>query len=177
MRTQLSRAVVVLILCAPGTGAAQGMPAQFAGTWVSAPYELPLRTDFDRSVWGPDATSVRQVQLVLASSGAGTLTVNRKVTDGTGATVKASTSIEEATITVGGPTDTAHGRTSHAVTVVSAERRYPDDPAYRWPLDGLKVTVTALERDGAPALEVRFDTPEGRGSFWEILKKEPGARR
>lgn len=177
MRTQLSQAVVVLILCAPGTGAAQGMPAQLAGTWVSAPYELPLRTDFDRSVWGPDATSVRQTQLVLTPSGTGTLTVNRKVTDGAGQTVKASTSVEEATLTVGAPTDTAHGRTNHAVTVVSAERRYPDDPDYRWPLDGLRVRVTALERDGAPAIEVRFDTPEGRGSFWEILKRESAARR
>jgi hypothetical protein len=172
MRRRLTKAVALLILCAPWTVAAQGKPTALAGTWVSAPYELPLRTDFDRSVWGPNATSVRDVRFVIASAGESTLTITRKVLDASRQTVKASTSVEEAKVIVGTPLDTTNARTNYTVTLVSAERRYPDDPEYRWPLDGARVSVVTLERDGQPAVEIRFDTPEGKGSFWETLRRE-----
>src|SRR5262245_37400963 len=61
--------------------------ASLAGTWTSAPDEMKLTTDFDRSVWGAGATSVRTVALVVQSSGNARLTVTRKVNDAKGRTV------------------------------------------------------------------------------------------
>jgi hypothetical protein len=54
--------------------------------------------------------------------------------------------------------------------VKAAERRYPDDPDSRWPLDGVRVIVATFA-DDPRALEIRFDTPEGRGSFWETVRR------
>ena len=54
--------------------------------------------------------------------------------------------------------------------VKHAERRYPDDPKGTWELDGLRVTVSTFTDDPS-RIEVRVDTPEGRGSFWETLRR------
>lgn len=192
MRTHVVTAAAVFMLCAHGNATAQtpartadsgapkaaGPPAaaatvspRLAGVWASAPDELKLTSDFDRSVWGPEATSVRTVELTMEPSGEGTLTVTRKVVDAQGRTVAASTSIEEARIAVGGAQPGTAGRIDHEVTVVSAVRRYPDDPDYRWPLDGLKVQVVTFSDGDGESLEVRVDTPEGKGSFWETLRR------
>ena len=196
MRTPVMTAAAVLMLCAHGITTAQTRPAQpaalkttpaagataafspsLAGTWASAPDELKLTSEFDRSVWGPDATSVRTVDLTIKPTGEGVLTVTRKVVDAKGQTVKASTSIEEAHVTIGGSETGPAGRIEHAVKVVSAERRYPDDPDYKWPLDGLKVELVTFADGDGNSVEVRFDTPEGKGSFWETLTRGKGARR
>lgn len=198
MRTLIT-AAAVFMLCAPGIAAAQTPPRaadaktsnatapatgattkfspQLAGTWKSAPDELKLTTDFDKSVWGPDATSVRTVDLTIEPSGEGTLTVTRKVVDAKGQTVTASTSIEEAQITIGGSQQGPAGRIEHAVKVVSAVRRYPDDPDFKWPLEGLTVQlVTFADGDGS-SMEVRFDTAEGKGSFWETVTRAGAKNR
>ena len=66
-------------------------------------------------------------------------------------------------------------RVEHQVSVTSAVRLFPDDKDYRWTIDGLKVKlVTFTDRD-ANSLEVRYDTPDGRGSFWETLKRGAAA--
>jgi hypothetical protein len=198
MRTHVTTAAAVLMLCTHGITAAQ-TPARttpsaaltdtgrsaaaatfsprLAGTWRSAPDELKLTSEFDRSVWGPDATSVRTVDLTIQPSGEGTLTVTRKVLDARGRTVAASTSIEEAQIAIGGSEQGTAGRIEHSVKVVKAERRYPDDPDYHWPLDGLGVQVVTFADGDGNTIEVRFDTPEGRGSFWETLTRGKAARR
>lgn len=199
MRTHVTMAAAVLMLCThgittaqtparttknsaaptdtgPSTAAATFAP-RLAGTWKSAPDELKLTSDFDRSVWGPDATSVRTVDLAIKPSGEGTLTVTRKVLDARGRTVAASTSIEEAQIAIGGSEPGPAGRIEHDVKVLKAERRYPDDPGYRWPLDGLNVEVVTFADGDGNTIEVRFDTPEGRGSFWETLTRGTAARR
>ena len=49
--------------------------------------------------------------------------------------------------------------------------RYPDDPESTWPLDGASVKVVTFSDGDGDSLEVRFDTPEGRGSFWETLRR------
>jgi hypothetical protein len=170
MRTQLT-AILAAVLLSVSTHAAQ-LPKEFAGSWKSAPYELPLATDFDRSVWGPDARSVRNTQLRIQPTGEGILTVTRTVLDAKGKSVPGSTSIEEARIRVGARQESRiASREEYAVTVASAERRYPDDPGYKWPLEGLRVRLTVIEEEGRRNLEVRFDTPEGRGSFWETLRR------
>jgi hypothetical protein len=103
-------------------------------------------------------------------TGEATLTVTRKVIDARGRTVKGSTSIEDARLVLGSARPTVAERSELEVNVTSAERRYPDDPGSRWPLDGLRVVVATFDDDPG-TLEIRFDTPEGRGSFWEKLRR------
>jgi hypothetical protein len=140
------------------------------GTWRSAPDELPLSTSFDESVWGKNAKSVRTVEMVIRPTGDAMLTVTRKVVDGRGRTVPASTSIEHADIVLGPPENSSDVRSDLAVTVKRAERRYPDDPSSSWPLEGLKVGVATFP-GASESIEVRVDFPEGRGSFWETLRR------
>jgi hypothetical protein len=161
----------------PPHGEGRGAPAntgdvspKLVGSWKSAPSKSPLSTAFDESVWGPNASSVRTVELDVRPSGQAVLTVTTKVVDGRGRVVRGSSAVEEARLMIGKPGETSVAGTEHAVTVVSAERRYPDDPASKWPLEGLKVRL--LTREDSPGVELRYDTPEGRGSFWETLAKD-----
>jgi hypothetical protein len=188
MRTQLITASAVVLLTAAGATAnsrpaallddQQPVSAKAAtterpltGTWRSAPEEMKLTSDFDKSVWGANATSVRTVELVVKSNTDATLRVVKKVVDGRRRTVPASTWIEEAQLRLGGTTPGVADRIEHDVTVASAVRLFPDDPDYRFTIDGLRVKlVTFTARDGN-SLEVRYDTPEGRGSFWETLTR------
>ena len=158
---------------------ADGKPAPaLTGTWRSEPDEMKLTTEFDKSVWGPDATAVRIVELTVQSSGEARLVVTRRVTDAKGRTIAASTSTEEADIVIGAPIESGAVRREHEVKVVKAQRRYPDDPKSSWDLDGLGVKIVTFADGDANTLEVRFDTPEGRGSFWETLRRTgSGARK
>jgi hypothetical protein len=143
------------------------------GTWKSAHQEMRLTTAFDEAVWGSNAKSVRTVELQIQPSGEGVLKVMKQVVDAKGRTVPASTSIEEATLTIGGSRPTISTRIEHDVTVQSAVRTYPDDPVDRWELDGLRVQIVTFADPGNDTLEVRVETPEGRGSFWETLWRDP----
>src|SRR5687767_10299358 len=148
------------------------------GTWKSAPDEMKLTSDFDKSVWGPDATSVRILELTVRPSGEGTLRVTKKVVDGKGRVVPASMWIEETQLKLDAVTLGAGTRLDHQATVVKAVRRFPDDPGYQWPLDGLQVKLVTFQDGDNNSIEVRYDTPEGRGSFWETLRRQrPASRR
>ena len=153
--------------------------SMLVGTWKSAPDEMKLTTDFDKSVWGVNATSVRTVELTVRPGGEGTLRVTKTVVDGKGRVVPASRWIEEAELKLGPATAGAATRIEHEATVVKATRLFPDDPDYRWPLDGLRVKLVTFEDGDGNSIEVRYDTPEGRGSFWETLKRQqrPASRR
>ena len=157
----------------PSPGRPSG-PATLAGTWRSEPFELSLNSDFDKSVWGANAKSIRTVSLQVGASGEATLNVTRKVVDARGRTVAASTSVEEAQIRIGMPRDGVATRVDYDVTVLKAERRYPDDPSYHWTIDGLQVKVTGFT-DSGDAMEVRFDPPDGKGSFWETVRRAGAA--
>ena len=175
MRTRSIVTLVVVSLWSVGA-VAQTPATSLAGTWKSKPNERPLNSEFDRSVWGPNAVSVRVVELVIRPPGDGTLTVTTRVLDARKRPVPGSTAIEAVKLSVGGPQEKVGARTDHAVNVMSAERRYPDDPGHPWPLDGLRVRLTTL--DDAPAsIDMRFDTPEGRGSFWETLERQTAQPR
>lgn len=148
------------------------------GTWKSAPDTMKLTSDFDKSVWGADASSVRTVELVVRPTGDATLRVTKKVVDARGRTVAASTWIEEAQLTLGAPQDGVATRVEHDATVVSAVRLFPDDKEYRWTLEGLKVKVVTFEDGDGNTIEIRYDTPDGKGSFWETLRRDkPGSSR
>lgn len=147
--------------------------AALRGAWRSAALELPLATEFDESVWGKNAKSVRTVDMTVRATGEATVTVRRRVLDARGRVVKGSESIERAELRFAGdgPAQPASsGRLDLPVTVVAAERLYPDDPASRWPIEGLRVGLTRFADDPA-TIEVRVDTPEGQGSFWETLHR------
>ena len=165
---RLTSIALGLAVVLPGMASASN--ADLAGRWRSAPEEISLTTEFDESVWGKNAKSVRTVEMSVRSTGEATLTVTRKVVDARGRTVKGSTSIEEAQLVLGSARPTVADRSELEVAVTSAERRYPDDPGSRWPLDGLRVGVATFDDDPG-TLEIRVDTPEGRGSFWEKVRR------
>ena len=190
MRKQLMTAAAVLLVSAAVTSAQTPSPkpvpngesssagATFdpalTGTWKSAPDEMKLTSDFDKSVWGNDATSVRTVDLVVQPSGEATLKVTKKVVDAKGRALPASTWVEEARLKIGGSSAGVGPRIEHDATVVSAVRLFPDDKDYRWDIEGLRVKLVTFS-DGDGSLEVRYDTPEGRGSFWETLRRDRAA--
>jgi hypothetical protein len=152
-------------------------PASMAGQWKAAPFEVTLTSDYQESVYGKDARSVRQVDLTIRPSGEGTFTVVSSIRDRRGRTVPGTRQIEDVQFTVGDlQRETGH-QPRYTSRIVRAERRYPDDPSYRFPLDGAKLELFVPEgKQGT--LDVRFDTPEGRGSFWETLRRvTPAARR
>ena len=203
MQTRYKMALAVVTLCASGWLSAQtaappgakpaGAPSSKAapaggatpsaradgqsltGMWRSEPYTRELGSDFEKSVWGPNAQSVRTVELNIRASGEATLTVTTKVLDARRRTVPGSTSIEIAQLVIGAAQPAVGVRTDRAVKVTSAERRYPDDPKSTWPIEGLRVQVTTLQ-DAPGTIDLRFDTPEGRGSFWETLKRPAAGR-
>ena len=140
------------------------------GTWHSAVEETALSSSFDESVWGKNARSTRVVEMTVKPTGDATLTVTRRILDARGREITAATSIEYAEVTIGSLKDSIDVRSDLAVTVNKAERRYPDDPKGTWPLEGMKVTVSTFADDPS-RIEVRVDTPEGRGSFWETLRR------
>jgi hypothetical protein len=175
----------VVALCAPvgtagapagaqeGTaaGAEDRMVLALVGAWASEPDRMRLITELERSVWGADAESVRTVEMRIEATGDAILTVTRKIVDPDGQPKPASVSIEAVQLRVGDPLPVRAGRIERAVEVLAAERRYPDDPDYRWPLEGVRVRIIGYEAD-ADAIEIRYDTPEGRGSFWETLRRD-----
>lgn len=191
MRIQLITAAAVFLLSAAGA-TAQTRPSPLpddenqngsanvrvdqalVSTWRSAPDEMKLTSDFDKSVWGDNATSIRRVDLTVRPGGDATLRVTKHVEDGRKRVVPASTWVEEAQLKLGSATPGTATRLEHEVTVVSAVRLFPDDKEYRWPLDGLRVKVVTFSDGDGNTLELRYDTPEGRGSFWETLTRVRG---
>jgi hypothetical protein len=141
------------------------------GTWKTPTERLPLTGDFNEKVWGKNAVSVRDVTLSVKPAGDAVLTVSRKVLDARGRVVPGSASVEQAEITIGAAEPGFATRLDHAVTVVKAERSYPDDPKDRWPLENLRVGVVSFS-DGTPSLEVRFEPADGKGTFSELLTRQ-----
>ena len=177
MRTPIvAAAVAALSVSALSIASAQTSQVleKLAGVWTADPLEVRLNSDFDVSVWGPNASSIRKVELTLKPSGEGAITVTRSVVDGKGQTKPASVSIEEAHLMLKAPDTVDPNRIEPAVQVTKPERRYPDDPKDRTAIDGLvvKIVATDLEHD---RLNVRFDLPDGRGSFGETLVRRKSA--
>lgn len=177
MRNALFMAAAVL-LASTAAATAQtprevaSLDSTLVGTWQSAPEEVRLASDFERSVWGPDASSVRTVALMVQPSGEATLKVTKKVVDAKGKTVPASTWVEDVQLRIGERREGIATRVEHETTVVSAVRLFPDDPEYRWEIDGVRVKVVTFEDGEGDTIEIRYDTPEGHGSFWETLRRD-----
>ena len=162
---------VLTILLVPSLSGAN--TSALTGTWISAPDNRPLSTAFDESVWGKNATAVRTVQMSISETGDATLSITRKVVDGRGRTVQASTSIERADFVLGDVKSSNDVRSELETMVKHAQREYPDDPKATWTIEGLQVGVATFPQKPGE-IEVRVDFPDGRGSFWEILRRAPG---
>jgi hypothetical protein len=151
-------------------------PAWMAGQWTATPFDVELNSDFHRSVYGAGARSLRLVHLTVRPTGEGTFTVTSSVRDRNGRTVAGTRQIEEVRFTVGDLTREPGYQPHYTGRIVRAERRYPDDPASTILLDGAKLDLFVPEGKTG-TLNVRFDTPEGRGSFWETLHRAQGRRQ
>ena len=150
-------------------------PASLAGRWTSAPFELTLTSDFHQSVYGAGARSVRSVTLAIQPSGEGVFTVTSSVHDRRGRVVPGTAEIEEVRFAVGDLAEEP-GRQPHYTTrILRAERRFTDDPASAFAREGVKLALYVQEGK-AGTMEVRFDTPEGTGSFWETIRRTTGGK-
>src|SRR3984957_10757722 len=100
MRKQIgvAAAAAVINLSALGVASAQTHPTleTLSGVWNAEPLKVRLNSAFDVSVWGPDASSLRRVELTIRPSGEGTIKVTRSVVDGRGKPKPATVSVEEA---------------------------------------------------------------------------------
>jgi len=148
-------------------------PAWMAGQWTATPFDVELNSDFHRSVYGAGARSLRLVNLTIRRTGEGTFTVTSSVRDRSGRTVAGTREIEEVRFSVGDLTREPGYQPHYTGRIVRAERRYPDDPGSAVALDGAKLDLFVPDSK-AGTLNVRFDTPEGRGSFWETLRRAQG---
>jgi hypothetical protein len=177
VRTQVVASVVAALqLSALSVLSAQNPSVldKLSGTWNAEPLELKLNSDFDVSVWGPNASSLRNVEMTIRGTGQGTIKVTRSVVDGRGKPKRASVSVEEAALQVRPPETVDANRIEPIVEVENPKRCYPDDPSDCSSLTGLKVKLLAtdLEHD---RIYLHFDLPDGRGSFGETLIRR-GAR-
>ena len=140
-----------------------------AGHWESAPLELALTDEFHRSVYGDGARSVRSVAMTIQPSGDGVFRVTTSVRNRRGY-VPGTQETQEVVFTLGTLVEEAGRPPHYATRVEKAERRFADDPSSAFARDG--VTLAIYPPESKPGtLEVRFDTPEGTGSFWETLSK------
>ena len=149
-------------------------PASLAGRWQSAPFELALTSDFHISVYGSGARSARSVTMTLEPSGKGEFRVTSHVRDRRGRVVPGTQEIQDVRFEVGDLVEEPGRQPHYTSRVAHAERRFADEPASAFPRDGVKLAIYVLDRPGT--LEVRFDTPEGTGSFWETLRRGTGAK-
>ena len=173
MRTSMiAVAAAVLYLSAQSVVSAQTQTPpileRWAGVWTAPRSEVRLNTDFDVSVWGPNATSVRTAQLSLSPDGRGTIKVTRSVVDGHGRTVRASVSVEQTDLHLRLPDKIDPARIEPIVEVMNPQRMYPDSPKDCWPLTGLAVKLFSTDLESGK-LQMRFDLPDGTGSFGETL--------
>ena len=155
----------------PTLASATPAPFPYAGIWQSAADETPLNAPHQEAVWGKNAKEVRTVRMTVQPTGDATMTVTRQGHRRARPRRRGTTSIEHVELVLKEAEQAGGPRVELPVTLKRAERRYPDDPGGTWTIDGLRVTATSFP-DEPSRLEVRLDFPDGRGSFWETLRRK-----
>ena len=151
-------------------------PASLAGRWTSAPLELALTGEFHQSVYGAGASSVRSVTMTIQPSGEGVFTVTSRVRDRGGRVVPGTQEIEEVRFSVGDLVEQPGRQPHYSSRIIKAERRFADDPSSAFARDGVKLALYVPDGKSG-TIEVRFDTPDGTGSFWETVRRTAAAAR
>lgn len=141
-----------------------------AGSWKAQELKIPATSDLDRGVWGPNASKVRNIQLAIEPDGTGTLRIQSSVVDASGRPKRYSQSVIEARLKVGEP-QPGGDRVQPAVTVVSAEERYLDDPKDVRRIEGLRLKLDLMNMESKD-LNIFYETAEGNGSFGETLRRQ-----
>ena len=167
----LSGLVLSSLALSPTALSAQPAPVvpQLAGAWKAQELKIPATSDLDREVWGPNASKVRNVQLAIEPDGSGTLRIQSSVVDASGRPKRYSQSVTEARLRVGEP-QAGGDRVQPAVTVVSAEERYLDDPKDVRRIEGLRLKLDLMNMESKD-LNIFYETAEGNGSFGETLRR------
>lgn len=153
--------------------AAGGVLEDLAGVWKAPRRAVRLSSDLHVAVWGEGASQVRDVELVIEPSGHAVVKVFNSVVGREGKTKAYSASVTEATLQLkaSDAVDESRGEIRPEVVVINAEERYLDDPNDRRAVDGLQISLSA-QGPNSPALNFRFDTARGRGSFGETLIRQ-----
>ena len=112
--------------------------------------------------------------MTIQPSGDGVFTVRSSVRDARGRVVTGTEEIEDVRFAVGDLVEEPGRQPHYTSRIVHAERRFADDPASAFARDGVKLALYVQEGKTG-TLEVRFDTPEGTGSFWETVRRASGA--
>ena len=137
-----------------------------AGVWRAPEYRMKRTGEVGERVFGANAYDVRTVELTLQPSGEGLLKITTEVVDAKGR--KWAPTITEAKLLVSAPPAASSGKFEPAVTVTGAEEQYLDDTKYRSPLTGVRVVL--MTDAAAKEIQLRFETPNGAGSFWTTLR-------
>ena len=173
-------AVVVLSVVLAGQAAerpaaANDLVSDLAGVWTAPAYSVKLSGDLHRTVWGEGASEVRTVELAITPSGDATVKVATSVVGPKGEAKQYSASVTEARLRIEPPleSEAPSDRVRFRVTVLGAEQWYLDDEKDRRAVEGLEIPLS-VSRDHPALLQFRFDTPRGRGSFGETLRRAAG---
>ena len=168
----LSYAAGGLLGAASASGAQAGnagVVKSLVGVWRAPEYRIKRTSEVGERIFGPNAFDVRTVELTLQPSGEGLLKISTEVVDAKGR--KFAPMITEVKLSVAPPqgaASAAPGKIEPAVTVTGAEEQYLDETKYRSPVNGVRVAL--LTDAAAKEVELRFETPNGTGSFWTTLR-------
>jgi hypothetical protein len=167
----LSSAAVGLQGAAGSPGSQAGsadVVKSLAGVWRAPEYKMKRTSEVGERVFGSNAFDLRTVELTLQPSGEGLLRISTEVLDAKGR--RWAPMITEAKLLVGAPSQSAPsatGKIEPAVKVTGAEEQYLDETKYRSPVSGVRVRL--LTDAATREVELRFETPNGAGSFWTTL--------
>jgi hypothetical protein len=140
------------------------------GSWRAPEYTMERESALDEEVFGAHATDVRNVELDVEPSGDAVLRICSAVVDQKGKPF--APTLFDAKLALTPPAASGADAFQPRVSVESAEEWYFDSGT-RWMRQGYHVTLTARPRGSAiDALDLRFDTPQGDGSFWTTLVRQ-----
>lgn len=159
---------------------ARSSPQPLVGRWRAAPLQVLLSSELDTSVFGENAQSTRNVELVVQPTGQATLTVTQRVIDARRRAVPGTTTIDRIDFTLGDLTrdGTFAAVPRYETNITKAVRRYPDLPQPPSELDGIRIEIIANDEDHN-RVDVTLESDEEGATFSEPLRRvpAPAARR
>lgn len=146
-----------------------------AGVWRAPTDTLELRNDYDSRIWGPHSSRVRQVELIIQSSGKGVLTVQTSVIDEKGVARQYSAFKKDVELQIGPPIDRSPTQLKPMVTIVKAEDHALDGSGDWFAMPDLKVALSTTP-DDPNALSIQIDLAKGDGFGQVLTRQRPKSR-